>query len=113
MESYLNFAKDNLWAEIWPELSLCLGALIVLALDLFSNSSVGKKRAGQFAILFQIILFIVHLLDYLLLRHTFDRESFSGMLKHGIHQDITRSFFSIVFYIGFFFSSIFPSLEET
>ena len=93
MESYLNFAKDNLWAEIWPELSLCLGALIVLALDLFSNSSVGKKRAGQFAILFQIILFIVHLLDYLLLRHTFDRESFSGMLKHGIHQDITRSFF--------------------
>ena len=93
MESYLNFAKDNLWGEIWPELTLCLGALIVLALDLFSNSSVGKKRAGQFAILFQIILFIVHLLDYLLLRHTFDRESFSGMLKHGIHQDITRSFF--------------------
>ena len=42
---------------------------------------------------FQIILFIFHLLDYLLLRHTFDRESFSGMLKHGIHQDITRSFF--------------------
>ena len=87
MESYLNFAKDNLWGEIWPELTLCLGALIVLALDLFSNSSVGKKRAGQFAILFQIILFTVHLLDYLLLRHTFDRESFSGMLKHGIHQD--------------------------
>ena len=93
MEFYFNFAKDNLWGEIWPELTLCLGALIVLALDLFSNSSVGKKRAGQFAILFQIILFIVHLLDYLLLRHTFDRESFSGMLKHGIHQDITRSFF--------------------
>ena len=93
MESYLNFAKDNLWGEIWPELTLCLGALIVLAIDLFANSSNGKKRAGQFAILFQTILFVFHLLDYLLLRHTFDRESFSGMLKHGIHQDITRSFF--------------------
>ncbi|NDH16440.1 MAG: hypothetical protein EBY48_05050, partial [Opitutae bacterium] len=81
MESYLNFAKDNLWGEIWPELTLCLGALIVLAIDLFANSSDGKKRAGQFAILFQTILFVFHLLDYLLLRHTFDRESFSGMLK--------------------------------
>jgi len=57
MESYLNFAKDNLWGEIWPELTLCLGALIVLAIDLFANSSNGKKRAGQFAILFQTILF--------------------------------------------------------
>ena len=36
---------------------------------------------------------MTHLLDYLLLRHTFDRESFFRDVKHGIHQDIMRSFF--------------------
>ncbi len=93
MQTYLNFANDNLWSEIWPELCLCLGALVVLGLDLFSNSKKSKIRSGNFAILFQFLLLAIHLLDYLLLRHTFDRESFSGMLKHGIHQDIMRSFF--------------------
>ena len=93
METYLNFSQDNLWSELWPELSLCLGALFVLALDLFSNSTDAKKRSGSFAILFQFLLLGAHLFDYLLLRHTFDRESFSGMLKHGIHQDVMRSFF--------------------
>ncbi len=93
METYLNFSQDNLWGELWPELSLCLGALLVLGVDLFSNSSNAKKRAGSLAIFFQFILLAAHLFDYLLLRHTFDRESFSGMLKHGIHQDVMRSFF--------------------
>ncbi len=90
METYLKFANDNLWAELWPELSLGLGALLVLGISLFSNS---QKKAGDFAVLFQFFLLLIHLLDYLLIRHTFDRESFSGMLKHGIHQDIMRSFF--------------------
>ena len=80
METYLNFSQDNLWGELWPELSLCLGALLVLGVDLFSNSSNAKKRAGSLAIFFQFILLAAHLFDYLLLRHTFDRESFSGML---------------------------------
>ena len=93
METYLNFSQDNLWGELWPELSLCLGALLVLGFDLFSKSSNAKKRAGSLAIFFQFILLAAHLFDYLLLRHTFDRESFSGMLKHGIHQDVMRSFF--------------------
>jgi len=89
----LNFANDNLWSELWPELTLCIGALFVLGFDLLSSSTLAKKRSGQFAIIFQFLLLVVHLLDYLLLRHTFDRESFSGMLKHGIHQDVIRSFF--------------------
>jgi NADH-quinone oxidoreductase subunit N len=93
METYISFANDNLWSEIWPELWLCLGAILVLGIDLFTKSSGPKVRAGNFAILFQSLLIVTHLLDYLLLRHTFDRESFSGMLKHGIHQDIMRSFF--------------------
>jgi NADH-quinone oxidoreductase subunit N len=93
METYISFAKDNLWSEIWPELSLCFGAILVLGIDLLTKSSVPKVKAGTFAILFQFLLLVIHLLDYLLLRHTFDRESFSGMLKHGIHQDIMRSFF--------------------
>ena len=102
METYLNFSQDNLWSELWPELSLCLGALFVLGVDLFSNSAQAKKRAGSFAIVFQFLLLGAHLFDYLLLRHTFDRESFSGMLKHGIHQDVMRSFFLL--------SSLFVSL---
>ena len=90
METYLNFANDNLWSELWPELTLCIGALFVLGFDLLTSSQLAKKRSGQFAIIFQLLLLAVHLLDYLLFRHTFDRESFSGMLKHGIHQDVIR-----------------------
>ena len=67
METYLNFSQDNLWSELWPELSLCLGALFVLGVDLFSNSAQAKKRAGSFAILFQFLLLCAHLFDYLLL----------------------------------------------
>ena len=93
MEMYIKFANDNLWAELWPELSLGLGAMIVLGINLFSNSSNAQRNAGNFAVLFQFLLLLIHLFDYLLIRHTFDRESFSGMLQHGIHQDIMRSFF--------------------
>ena len=93
MDIYLKFAHNNLWGELWPEILLCLGALSVLGLDLFSKSPNNKKRISIFAIVFQFSILCLHLLDYLVLRHTFDRESFSGMLKHGIHQDLMRSFF--------------------
>lgn len=93
MEKYLSFSQENLWGELWPELALCLGALFVLAIDLFSKSDTTKKKAGIFAIFFQFSLLCIHLLDYLLLRHTFDRESFSGMLRHGFQQDLIRTFF--------------------
>ena len=96
MEMYIKFANDNLWAELWPELSLGLGAMIVLGINLFSNSSNAQRNAGNFAVLFQFLLLLIHLFDYLLIRHTFDRESFSGMLQHGIHQDIMRSFFFVL-----------------
>ncbi len=95
MEKYLDFSRANLWAELWPEIALCLGALIVLGIDLFSKNRNAKQLSGSFAVFFQLVLIAVHLLDYLLIRHTFDRVSFSGMLKHGIQQDLARTFFLI------------------
>jgi len=93
MESYLTFSQNNLWIEVWPELTLALGALLVLGIDLFGRRDPGSVKAGSFAIFFQFVLLIVHLFDYLLWHHTFDRESFSGMLAHGIQGDVMRSFF--------------------
>ena len=93
MEKYLSFSQENLWGELWPELALCLSALFVLAIDLFSKSDTTKKKAGIFAIFFQFSLLCIHLLDYLLLRHTFDRESFRACSRHGFQQDLIRTFF--------------------
>jgi len=60
MDIYLKFAHNNLWGELWPEILLCLGALTVLGLDLFSKSPNNKKRISIFAIVFQfsILVFI-------------------------------------------------------
>jgi len=80
---------------VWPELTLALGALLVLGIDLFGRREPGSVKAGSFAIFFQFVLLIVHLFDYLLWHHTFDRESFSGMLAHGIQGDVMRSFFRL------------------
>ena len=55
-----------------------------------------KKKSnlcGTFAVLFQFCLLVYHLLDYLLINHTFDRSSFSGMLRHGFQGDVMRTFF--------------------
>ena len=40
MDSLSNFFKRNIWSEIWPELSLALGALFVLGLDLFRKPGI-------------------------------------------------------------------------
>ena len=37
MEAFLKFSSDNLWFEIWPEMTLVLGAVLILLLDLFSS----------------------------------------------------------------------------
>ena len=36
---------------------------------------------------------IFHLFDYLLINHTFERSSFSGMMRHGFQGDVMRTFF--------------------
>ena len=94
MESYLTFSQENLWFEIWPELVLALGAVLVLGIDLFSKrDTLNSSLAGKVAILFQGVLCVTHLLDYLLWHHTFDRTTFSGMLNQGFRGDVTRTFF--------------------
>ena len=94
MDAYLIFSNDNIWSEIWPELSLALGALFVLGLDLFRKpgSSTSLCGSGSDRVL-QAILLGVHLFDYLAWHHTFDRDTFSGMLTQGIQGDVMRSFF--------------------
>ena len=94
MEEFIRFSEENLWAEIWPELTLAMGAVLILLIDLFSSKE--KKESnlcGTFAVLFQFCLLVYHLLDYLLINHTFDRSSFSGMLRHGFQGDVMRTFF--------------------
>ena len=92
MESYLNFSNSNIWSEVWPEIALALGALLILGIDLFRKNG-PTSITGIVAIIFQTALLIIHLIDYLAWHHTFDRETFSGMLQQGIQGDIMRSFF--------------------
>ena len=93
MEAFQIFAEDNMWRQIWPELSLVLGAVLVLLVDLFgSKGQKNSSLSGSLAILIQLFLLVYHLLDYLLINHTFERSSFSGMLCHGF-RDVARTFF--------------------
>jgi len=92
MEDFLRFSNDNLWSELWPELTLALGAVLILLIQLFSNKA-ANNICGRLAVLFQVVLLGYLLLDYLLIHHTFDRSSFSGMLRHGFQGDLMRTFF--------------------
>lgn len=94
MEAYLNFSQDNQWFEIWPELTLALGAVLVLTIDLFSKREIGRPSiAGKIAVFFQAFLLVFHLFDYLVWHHTFDRSVFNGSLLLGFKGDVMRSFF--------------------
>ena len=94
MEELIKFSDENLWQEIWPELTLAMGAVLILLIDLFSpKEKKGGNFCGTFAVFFQVCLLVYHLFDYLLINHTFDRSSFSGMLRHGFQGDVTRTFF--------------------
>ena len=92
MEAYLNFSNSNIWLEIWPEIVLVLGALFILGFDLFRKNN-SSSSSGILAIILQAALLLIHLFDYLAWHHTFDRDTFAGMLNHGIQEDIMRSFF--------------------
>ena len=94
MEELIGFSQENLWTEIWPELTLAMGAILILLFDLFlSKEKKGNNICGAFAVFFQLCLLVYHLFDYLLINHTFDRASFSGMLRHGFQGDLIRTFF--------------------
>lgn len=93
MEVYLNFSNSNIWSEIWPEISLAIAAIVLLGIDLFRKSSRPLVSTGILAITVQASLLIFHLFDYLVWHHTFDRETFSGMLQQGIQGDVMRTFF--------------------
>lgn len=93
MEVYLPFSQENLWFEIWPELSLALGALFVLGVNLFSKNDAKTGFSGMLSILFQTGLLLFHLIDYLAWHHPFDRGTFSGLLSQGFQGEIMRSFF--------------------
>ena len=97
MNAFLQFSENNLWGELWPEITLALGAVFVLLVDLFSRNKNGSKYLRNLCCSFQAVLLICHLLDYLLFNHTFDRSSFSGMLRHGFQGDVIRTFFYFLF----------------
>ena len=92
MEAFLNFSNSNIWSEIWPEIVLALGAILILGIDLFRKNG-SASFVGILAIILQATLLVIHLVDYLVWHHTFDRDTFSGMLQQGIQGDVMRSFF--------------------
>ena len=49
MEELIKFSEENLWQEIWPELTLAMGAVLILLIDLFSSKE--KKKGGIFVVL--------------------------------------------------------------
>ncbi|MBT3568214.1 MAG: hypothetical protein HN494_05145, partial [Opitutae bacterium] len=45
------FSDSNDWFEVWPELALALGAVLVLGLELFRSKELGRRSfAGPIAI---------------------------------------------------------------
>ena len=93
MDAYLKFSQENIWSEIWPELTLALSAVLILGIELFKKPGSSSSFCGVFAIVIQAALLVFHLFDYLVWHHTFDREVFSGLLSLGIRGDVMRSFF--------------------
>lgn len=88
------FADSNDWFEVWPELALALGAVLVLGLELFRSKELGRRSfAGPIAIFFQASLLVFHLIDYLIWHHPFDHETFSGLLGQSSRGEVMRSFF--------------------
>lgn len=64
MEEFIRFSEDNLWTEIWPEITLAMGAVLILLIDLFSSKEKNKGNiCGTFAVFFQACLLIYHLLS--------------------------------------------------
>ena len=93
MEQFLPFYETNDWARIWPELSLALGAIMILGLELFGKKDSSSVRTGAIAIFFQSVLFVGHLLDYLFWQLSAALNFFSDMISQGLQTEVMRSFF--------------------
>jgi len=94
-EDFKHFVEFNDWLQLWPELSLAVGAVLLLLVDLFRKPTSGSALTGNLAIGFQALLLGYHLLDYLVL-HTENyiaRDTFSDMLSQNFRGEIMRSFF--------------------
>ena len=81
LEAFKPFVEFSDWVQIWPELALAIGAVVLLGVELFCNPGHGKRSpAGTLAILFQAGLLLFHLNDFLVWHsyNYFERDTFAG-----------------------------------
>ena len=90
MEAFVNFYSTNDWTALGPEIALALAAMTILVIDLFSKDKF-SGRTGMFAIAFQAVLLVAHLISYL--SENSSNSYFSGMIEQSLQSDVIRSFF--------------------
>lgn len=90
MEAFVEFYSSNDWTAIWPELALALAALTILVIDLFGKDK-SSGRTGLFAIAFQAVLLVAHLISYI--SENSQNSYFSGMIEQSLLSDVMRTFF--------------------
>ena len=87
MGEYLKFTQENIWFEIWPELSLALGAILILGIELFKKPQSFSCSLGLFFLKIefrnskiQIIVLKTHLV-LVFLRFGIMSESLTSLAK--------------------------------
>ena len=96
LEAFKPFVEFSDWVQVWPELALALGAVVLLGVELFRNPGNAKpSHAGALAILFQAGLLVFHLIDFLVWHseNYYERDTFAGLLSQNFRGEIMRSFF--------------------
>ena len=90
MEAFVTFYSSNDWTAIGPEIALALAAMTILVMDLFGKDKF-SGRTGLFAIAFQAVLLVAHLISYV--SENSSNSYFSGMIEQSLQSDVMRSFF--------------------
>ena len=90
MEAFVTFYSSNDWTAIGPEIALALAAMTILVMDLFGKDKF-PGRTGLFAIAFQAVLLVAHLISYV--SENSSNSYFSGMIEQSLQSDVMRSFF--------------------
>ena len=90
MEAFVTFYSSNDWTAIGPEIALALAAMTILVMDLFGKDKF-SGRPGLFAIAFQAVLLVAHLISYA--SENSSNSYFSGMIEQSLQSDLMRSFF--------------------
>ena len=90
MEAFVTFYSSNDWTAIAPEIALALAAMTILVMDLFGKDKF-SGRTGLFAIAFQAVLLVAHLISYV--SENSSNSYFSGMIEQSLQSDVMRSFF--------------------